>query len=341
MLNPQPDDMLMTVSGIHLNNILHGIVLLGFVLVGATCSGGREEAILPDLPDGIQAVSLLGDSLSSAAPSEAVVERYEQARLDHEADPHDADALIWYGRRAAYMGEYREAVSIFTHGIEAFPEDARMFRHRGHRYITLREFDRAIEDFTIAGRLIEGTEDEIEPDGLPNALNIPLSTLHSNIWYHLGLAHYLKGNMEEALEAYRKCRTVSRGDDGIVSSVHWLYMILRRLGRDDEAVAVLEPIHAEMEIIENTAYYHLCLLYKGLLSLNEVSGDGLEGSSNDALVYGIGNWHFYNGDREEAQAIYERILMKDGWASFGFLAAESDHHRYFTLDGDLRRKITG
>ncbi len=271
--------MIVTTSRTCLNSIVSVIIA-----VGAACSGSREEAILPDLPGDIQAVSLLGDSLSSATPAGAVVERYEQAKLVHETDRRDPNALIWYGRRAAYMGKYREAITIFTSGILTFPGDARMYRHRGHRYITLREFDRAITDFEVAGRLIEGTEDEIEPDGMPNAMNIPLSSLHSNVWYHLGLAHYLAGNMEGALEAYQKCRAVERNDDGIVSSTHWLYMILRRLGREDEAVAVLESIHPEMEIIENTSYYHLCLFYKGLLTLDDLSGEGLEGSSNDALV---------------------------------------------------------
>ena len=40
---------------------------------------------------------------------------------------------------------------------------------------------------------------KIEPDGQPNARNIPTSTLNSNIYYHLGLAQYLKGEFEAAL----------------------------------------------------------------------------------------------------------------------------------------------
>ncbi|MFC1529890.1 hypothetical protein ACFL6R_04135, partial [Gemmatimonadota bacterium] len=167
------------------------LFLSGIIMVSVASCGDYDESILPDLPDGIQAVSLLGDSLSSAPPAEAVVERYELAKQAYEADPRNADTIIWFGRRAAYMGEYREAITIFTRGILTFPGDARMYRHRGHRYITLRNFDRAVADFETAARLIEGTEDQVEPDGLPNAMNIPLSSLHSNVWYHLGLAHYL------------------------------------------------------------------------------------------------------------------------------------------------------
>ena len=135
-----------------------------------------------------QAVSLLGEDLYSAEPSDAALEKYAQAKRNFEQAPGSADALIWYGRRTAYLGQYRDAIEIFTRGIERFPQDARIYRHRGHRYISLREFDKAIEDFERAAALIAGTEDTIEPDGMPNPQNIPVSSLHTNIWYHLGLA---------------------------------------------------------------------------------------------------------------------------------------------------------
>ena len=125
------------------------------------------------------------------------------ARAAHEKNPHDADALIWVGRRLGYLGRYRDAIDVFTEGVKKHPRDARMLRHRGHRWITLRDFDRAIRDLDRAAELVRGTPDQIEPDGLPNARNIPTSTLQSNIWYHLGLAHFLKGDFEAALRSYR------------------------------------------------------------------------------------------------------------------------------------------
>ena len=98
--------------------------------------------------------------------------------------------------------------------------------------ICLGRCDRALElAIDYAAALIEGTDDEVEPDGLPNALGIPVSTLHSNIWYHLGLARYLKGDYEGAVQAYGRGLEVSRGPDNVVSTTHWLYMALRRLGR--------------------------------------------------------------------------------------------------------------
>ena len=153
-----------------------------------------------------------------------------EARKNVETDA-SADNLIWLGRRTAYLGRYKDAIRIFTEAIEKFPDDARLFRHRGHRFITLRCFDLAIADLNRAAKLIKGKPDQVEPDGLPNARNIPTSTLQSNIWYHLALAHYLKGDFKAALKAYREAAKVSTNPDMLVATTHWQYMTLRRLGR--------------------------------------------------------------------------------------------------------------
>src|SRR4029078_11810488 len=97
-------------------------------------------------------------------------------------------------RGIAYLARSRDAIETFSEGIEKHPDDARLYRHRGHRYITVREFPKAIEDLTKAAQLRSGKPVQVEPDGQPNARNIPTSTLQSNIYYHLGLAHYLSGD---------------------------------------------------------------------------------------------------------------------------------------------------
>ena len=218
--------------------------------------------ILPDVPDGAQAVSLLtGEALVSPAPSEDALEELAEARADYEKDPTDAENIIWYGRRMAYAGDYRSAIEIFSEGIEKFPADARMYRHRGHRYISIREFDSAIADLEKAAELIEGAENKMEPDGLPNALNIPVSSLHGNIWYHLGLAYYLKQDWDDAYRAYLNGFNAGQNDDNRVSTTHWLYMIACRKGDQDAALAALESISADMNVIENMSYHCLDLFY--------------------------------------------------------------------------------
>jgi len=173
---------------------------------------------LPEVAQGAQAVSLSGDALFAAAPGQGTLDRLAAAKKDYDDNPHNADNIIWYGRRTAYTGDYRGAIEIFSTGIKEFPDDARMYRHRGHRYISIREFDRAIHDLERAATLIEGTENETEPDGLPNALNIPISSLHGNTWYHLGLAYYLKQDWPNAHRAYTAGFNAGRNDDNRVST---------------------------------------------------------------------------------------------------------------------------
>ena len=309
--------------------------LLAVALV-AGCGGDDDRSAAgtaSSTEPGLQAISLFGEALFPPKLTPDVREDREaklaRARADYERRPGDASAIIWYGRRTAYLGDYRGAIAIYGEGIEKHPDDARMYRHRGHRFITVREFDRAIADLEHAAKLIEGTDDQIEPDGLPNARNIPTSTLHSNIWYHLGLAYYLTGDFESALRAYRESMKVSSNPDMLVATSHWLYMTLRRLGREAEAAAVLEPIDAGMDIIENDGYLKLLLVYKGEMDTSQLlaeveTADGIE---NATLGYGIGNWHLYNGRPQQAVETFRDVLRGPQWAAFGYIAAEADMQR--------------
>ena len=279
-------------------------------------------------PEDSRVHSLLGKPLEPVEIDPDVRQNFEAklaaARADYEADPENADALIWYGRRLAYLGRYSEAIDVYTRGLELHPEDARLYRHRGHRFITTRQLERAIADFERAAALIEGEKDEIEPDGLPNARGIPTSTLQSNIWYHLGLARYLRHDFEGALAAYRECLEVSTNPDMLVATSHWLYMTLRRLGMDGEAAAILEPITADLDIIENQDYHRLLLLYRGDLSESEVLGADSDGPGSAAARYGVGNWHLYESRPKRAREIFLDLLETEQWAAFGYLAAESE-----------------
>ena len=251
-----------------------------------------------------------------------------EARKNAETEP-SADNLIWLGRRTAYLGHYKDAIQIFTQGVEKFPDDARFLRHRGHRLITLRCFDLAIADFNRAAKLIKGKPDQIEPDGLPNARNIPTSTLQSNIWYHLGLAHYLKGDFKSALKAYREAEKVSTNPDMQVATTHWLYMTLRHLGRKKEATNVVAAIKPDLEVIENGDYLQLIRLYQLKTSTAEMLRQftGASALSKASIGYGLGNWFLYDGERAEAEKIFRQIILGNQWASFGHIAAEVELSR--------------
>ena len=250
------------------------------------------------------------------------------AQDEFARNPESADALIWVGRRQAYLWQYRNAIATFTKGIERFPNDARFYRHRGHRYITVRNFDAAIADFEKAVSLVKGTPDQIEPDGAPNAAGKPRSTLQFNIWYHLGLAYYLKGDYANASRAYDECMKVSTNDDSITATTDWQWMTHMRRADKAAAAKVLERITPKMDILENGSYHKRLLMYKGLEKVETL----LDTTNADDLTiatqgYGVGNYYFVMGDTAKAKEVFDRVLAGKQWAAFGYIAAEADRAR--------------
>jgi tetratricopeptide (TPR) repeat protein len=278
----------------------------------------------------VEATSLLGEPL--ARPQLPAERRAKldadlaKAKTEYDTQPDGEGATIWYGRRLAYLGRYREAIDVFTQGLNKHPRSFKLLRHRGHRYITLRELDKAIADLTRAAELTRDVPDEIEPDGAPNAKNIPRSTNLSNIWYHLALAHYLKGDFAKSSDCWRRCMEYSRvNDDMLVATSYWLYLSLRREGRDAEATDVLAPIHAKMDILENDTYHRLLLMFKGELTEAQLTERSDEDPINDATIgYGLGAWKLLKGRESDARAAFEQVLKDPNWAPFGHIAAEAE-----------------
>lgn len=304
---------------------MKNIVLFVGILLVVSCGSksDQKENLVPSTT--FQAMSQLGDTLRSSTPSQKLKEQYAIRKEMYEEHPEDLETLIWYGRFAAYNGNYREAVAIFTKGLEEHEEKARLLRHRGHRYITLREFGKAIDDLSQAAKLIQGKANKIEEDGMPNEQNIPVSTLHGNIYYHLGLAYYLDRQLLKALDAFKKGLSVAQNADNIVACTHWIYMIQNRLGRPEAAKNYLRPITKDMPVIENHVYHKACLFYKGEIPYEEVYNPDAPGTpTNSALAYALGNWIWYTGNPRKAKEVFEKIVAGSDWASFGYIAAETD-----------------
>ena len=58
-------------------------------------------------------------------------------------------------------------------------------------------------------------------------------------------------------------------------------------------------------------------------------GKLLAGGEEDGLPLtdGVGNWHLYNGRRDEAVSAFRQVLTSDQWPAFGYIAAEADLKR--------------
>ncbi len=275
-----------------------------------------------------EATSLLGKPLYAIqlAPEakKTAEDNLKKAREDFAKSPDSADAIIWLGRRLAAAGQVQEAIGVFTKGIAKFPNDARFYRFRGHRYVSVREFDKAIADLTKGSQLVAGKPDEPEPSTAdPKVMSS--ETLHYAIYYHLGLAYYLKADFENALKVYRQCLAVAKGnDDQTVGVSDWIYMTLRRLNRAAEAAKVLDTIVLGMKVKDDQQYYDRLQMYKGLKTPEELLQKGGDPVSTATLAYGVGNWYLYNGRKAEAKAVFEKIITGPNWMPFGFIAAEAE-----------------
>lgn len=298
---------------------------LSLILFVCCQSPKREQTAAKPEPE---IVSLLG--VKFFAPTDAgpkMDSNLTVARKNFEANPSEEN-YIWLGRRTAYLTRYNEAIKIFSEGIEKYPNSYKLYRHRGHRYISQRKFDEAISDFEKAVELMKGTPIEIEPDGVPNKLKQPLSSVQFNIWYHLALAHYLKGEFDLAEKAYVECLNVSDNDDLITATVDWLYMTYCRNGKPEEAKKLLEKITDNMTIVENDSYYKRLAMYKGLVPADSVLTVNASNTDVDLSIatqgYGVGNWYLCKGDTAKAKDIFTKVVTGKQFSAFGFIAAESD-----------------
>jgi tetratricopeptide (TPR) repeat protein len=251
-----------------------------------------------------------------------------QAQKTLAANPKDPEALIWLGRRQGYIWRFQDAIAAFSRGIAMYPDAPKFYRHRGHRYITVREFAKAQTDLEKAAVLVKGHPDEIEPDGAPNPSGKPRSTLQFNIWYHLGLAYYLQGNYTKAYDAYVECMKVSNNDDSVTATSDWMWMTLMRLNRKVDAASVLERITPKMDILENASYHRRLLMYKGLEKPEAL----LDTAKADAVTiatqgYGVGNYYRVMGDMAKSREVFTKVTSGAGWNAFGYIAAEADLQR--------------
>jgi tetratricopeptide (TPR) repeat protein len=284
--------------------------------------------VLAQMPE---ATSLSGKPLYRPAtiPNQQKLEAdLAQAEKDLAVRPNDAEAMIWVGRRLGYLWRFNDAIAMFSKGIAAHPDNPKFYRHRGHRYITIRQFAKAEADFEKAAQLFKGKPDEIEPDGAPNPAGKPRSTLQFNTWYHLGLARYLQGNYAKAYDAYLECMKVSTNDDSITATSDWMWMTLMRLNRKAEAAKVLERITPKMDILENASYHRRLLMYKGLDKPEALLDTAKADDTTIATQgYGVGNYYYVTGDMKKAREVFEKVTSGGGWNAFGYIAAESDLQR--------------
>ncbi|WP_283135988.1 tetratricopeptide repeat protein [Rhizohabitans arisaemae] len=270
------------------------------------------------------------------------------------------DRYIMAARLKGYLNKHAEAVSLLTEALEQDPGSPRLLRFRGHRRISIRDYAGAIEDLRTAASQLDQVEDEYEmyqpevekdvvslilgrPEAVrpqhltdtmaaadPTALGRYLTTLHTSVWYHLGVAQYLIGDLTGCLLAFGEAERSSRHQEGVVASQDWQYMTLRRLGRTGEAEQVLDRFRAIDVVREDhhVGYENRMRLYTGDLGPDELwkslDGDDLRTATEG---YGLGNWYYHRGDVAKAREVFDAVIRTRVTHAFAYLAVEAEYSR--------------
>lgn len=277
----------------------------------------------------VEGTSLLGAPLErpemGSAPREEQEALLAAARERVAAAPEDLEAWIWVGRRLGYLGRYREALAHYGEALARFPDAPELYRHRGHRFLTVRELAAAVADFERGIALALARPDAVEPDGLPNARNQPTGTLRSNLHYHLALARYLQGDAAAAAAEWERARDAVDNPDNLVAASYWLYLARAEAGDAAGAAAALAPIRADLDVIENGDYHRLLLLFRGEADPDELIADVAEerGVALATVGYGVAAWRLLRGEQEAGAALLARVIRQTPWPAFGHLAAEA------------------
>ena len=227
------------------------------------------------------------------------------ARARAVADSTSAELLMQLGIRQAAFWQFREAIQSFTRAIALTPRNAMLYRWRGHRYLSVRELDRALADF---------------------ARGLALDSANYGIWYHLGVVRFVRGDFNGAAAAFARAQPMAPDAGELAGATDWLWMSLARAGRRAEADAMLARRPDSLET--TNAYRQRLRLYRGEIAPDSVlTAADTAGVAVATLSYGVGNWYLVSGDTARARQWFQRAVASGGWAAFGFIAAEAELRR--------------
>jgi tetratricopeptide (TPR) repeat protein len=296
--------MSQTMGGIRTRRRFMGRFMAFFFLAvsGLTANLSSQPAV----HGALELTSGLGRELYALPDDKSVADAHRSLA----ADPSNVSLVLQLAHAQAARRQYREAVATASAGLAFAPNNADLYLERGHRELGLREFRPAMKDLEQAAQLA------------PQMLDAH---------YHLGLTHYFLREFDAAAASFDQARSLAKNDDSLIDCSNWLYVSLRRAGKEQQAEQVLARITPEVKNTEPHLYFYLRLLqfYQGKLTAQAVlppppAGPAdLEGElSFNTVTYGVGNWHVYHHQRSEAMGLFGNAVKGEAWNSWGFIGSE-------------------
>ena len=268
-------------------------------------------AAAPLVAVAVAASAALGQSVQYRSPagveyrSQADTGPVARAETALAADPKNVQRIIDLGVAQSGARQFREAIQTFTRGLAIAPNDPMLYRWRGHRYLSVRELDRAKAD------LEKG---------------FALDSTNYGILYHLGIVRYIRGDFAGAAAMFQRAQPRAPDAGELAGSTDWLWMSLMRAGRKADAEAMLA--RRPDSLVVNNAYARRLKLYRG-----EIGPDAVFTPADTAdvqvatLSYGLGNWYLVRGDTARAKTLFQRSVQSGGWPGFGFMVSEAELRR--------------
>ena len=221
------------------------------------------------------------------------------------ADPKNVQRFIDLGAAQSGARQFREAIETFTRAMAIEPNNAMLYRWRGHRYLSVRELDKAQADLTKG---------------------LKLDSTNYGILYHLGIVRFARGDFAGAAQLFARAQPHAPDAGELAGSTDWLWMSLMRAGRKADAEAMLARRPDSLPV--DNAYTRRLKLYRG-----EIGPDAVITPADTAdvqaatLAYGLGNWYLVRGDTARAKTYFERSVKSGGWPGFGFIMSEVELRR--------------
>jgi len=223
-------------------------------------------------------------------------------------DPKNADFYLQKCRALAGLRRHQEAIPACTESLKLKPNNPEALRERGHYHLNLGEIDLGMADLKKAESLKKDDR---------------------GIYYHLGLAYYLKGDFANAAKAYEGCLRNANDDASKVECSAWLYPCLRRARREADAGKLLDDMQITSLPGHPGNYLDRLLLFKSLKTEEEVaktmSAEG--GLSESTVGYSIGLWHLLSGRPDKAREYFKRAVATNYSVSWGYRASEAELKR--------------
>jgi Flp pilus assembly protein TadD len=221
------------------------------------------------------------------------------------ADPKNVQRYIDLGVAQSGARQFREAIQTFTRGMAVAPNDPMLYRWRGHRYLSVRELDKAQADLTKG---------------------LALDSTNYGILYHLGIIRFVRGDFAGAAQMFSRAQPRAPDAGELAGSTDWLWMSLMRAGRKADAEAMLARRPDSLPV--NNAYARRLALYRGEIGPEAVITPADTADVQVAtLAYGLGNWYLVRGDTAKAKSYFERSVKSGGWPGFGFIVSEVELRR--------------